>query len=69
MSTTSTTASAVAAQLELTREDAALLLDALRVLGNCHKFAFRDEASEASDALVRNVNQLAARVRAAISMK
>jgi hypothetical protein len=62
-------AEAPAIELALSRQEAALLLDGVRVLQNCRKFAFRDERPDDAGEALAALEDLAGRLRSTFGLK
>ena len=58
-----TTANPATIELEVSREEAAVLVEGLKALRNCRRFAFRDERSDDSVESLTLIEALAARLR------
>lgn len=69
MAADSTLAQAGGAELVLSQQDAALLLEAIKALRNCHKYGFRDERASGTDPTLTALDELAERIRATLGAR
>lgn len=60
---------AEAVELTFTRQEAALLLESLKILTNCRKYAFHDERSDEAFQSLATLDQLARRLRSSLGPK